>query len=105
LKMAFLSGVQEKDIFTEKAQKTLGLLLNIPDPHGTGGTTDTGNNSRDFFHAKNREAVLNVYDVSPATKEKLRTILKQTNVILRVINSSKEIHVCTLYIQPAQQQS
>jgi hypothetical protein len=40
LKMAFLSGVQEKDIFTEKAQKTLGLLLNIPDPHGTGGTTD-----------------------------------------------------------------
>jgi hypothetical protein len=42
LKMAFLSGVQEKDIFTEKAQKTLGLLLNIPDPHGTGGTTDTG---------------------------------------------------------------
>jgi hypothetical protein len=78
----------------DKAKATMGLLLDAPDPAGTGGTTDTANNGRLFFSPKNRQGVLNLFnDLTYDQREALQTILKDTNVVLRVINSTKEIKV------------
>jgi hypothetical protein len=75
----------------------LKLLLDAPDPHGNGGTTDDGNTARLFFHPKNREGVLDLFDVSPELRETLRKILQSLNTVLRVVNCSQEIKVyyCT----------
>jgi hypothetical protein len=93
-----LRGRDSDKLFAEavrqKAKQPLSkLLLDAPDPHGNGGTTDNGNNAREFFHPKNHEGVMDPFDVSSEQREALRNILKGLNTVLRVINSSQEMKV------------
>ena len=46
-----------------------------------------GNNGKEFFHPKNREHVLDLYKTTPEQRESLRILLRNLNVILRVLSA------------------
>ena len=46
-----------------------------------------GNNGKEFFHPKNREHVLDLYKATPEQREQLRILLRNLNVILRVLSA------------------
>ena len=65
-----------------------GVRWDIPDPAGKGGTTTTGNTSRNELHSSiNREIIL--VDISQQVKEPLSVYGQHVSVILRVRSSSK----------------
>ena len=55
--------------------------------------TDGANNGREFFSEKNREKVLDLFNVDDEDREKIRRILRDINVIGRIANCSRKIDV------------
>ena len=59
-----------------------------------GGTSDTGNNARKFFSAEKRDAVIALGKPrDEGEEENYRRLLQFDNVVYRVANSTRKIHV------------
>ena len=90
----YIEDTAKKNFIDKAKQGPLGLLLDSPTGGGsTSGSTDGANNGRAFFSEKNREKVLDLYEVNDEDREKIRRILRDINVIARVANSTKKIDV------------
>ena len=92
-KEAKLAQDTAKKVFSAQAKATMKLTLNMADIGGTSGNSDTGNNAREFFSAKNREKVLDLYDFHGNDRDSLRDLLQRWNVVLRVQSSIELIDV------------
>jgi hypothetical protein len=81
---------EAKNSFRKKARYgDLHMKLDQPDASGSGGNSDTAAAARQFFSAKKRLPVLNLFDGNAAEKEAIEKLLKMFSIILRVV-SSKE---------------
>ena len=59
---------QRKLLINEAAKEPISMLVDSPDPHGVGGTTDTANTGRAFFGPKREDFLNLVVKVSFNTK-------------------------------------
>ena len=76
----------------EAAHGPLHMRLDQPDSHGSGGNSDTGQMSRQFFCKEKRELFLLLVLGSEQEKDDLRKLHQMYCVILRIISSkSREI--------------
>ena len=55
--------------------------------------TDGANNARQFFSEKNREKVLDLFNVDDEDRAKIQRILRDINVIGRIANSTRKIDI------------
>ena len=70
----------------------LHMKLDQPDPYGNGGNSDTAGNARRFLSEKNRPHAVELFrPKDDAEREKIRRILEQLSVILRVVSSKEKV--------------
>jgi hypothetical protein len=93
LRTCFLPGKKKrideaKKVFQCEANKgPLNMRLDCPEPHGSGGSTDTAETARRFFKAENCQHVANLVKGTTEERDVLSTLHKNIGVVLRVVNS------------------
>ena len=79
-----------KNKFRQDAKELLHMKLDCPDPKGAGGSTDTAESGRRFFHENNVDGVVGLFTMATEReKTAIRALHKNFSVILRHV-SSKE---------------
>ena len=83
----------EHGLFIASAKEELKLLIDCPDPHGSGGTTNDGNTAR-LFLGKKRSGVIRIALLrSDQERSDADEILKNTFAIFRVVSSMRYVHM------------
>ena len=83
-----------KKVFQEGAERTMNLQIDQPGTRG--GNTNTGTVAKEFFSAKNRNKVMDLFHGSVEEKEGFRQLLQNFNVILRLLSSSVKVNTPAL---------
>ena len=85
---------QVKKVFQEAAERTMNLQIDQPGTRG--GNTNTGTVAKEFFSAKNRNKVVDLFHGSAEETEGFRQLLQNFNVILRLLSSSAKVNTHAL---------
>ena len=83
-----------KKVFQEAAERTMNLQIDQPGTRG--GNTNTGTVAKEFFSAKNRNKVVDLFHGSAEETEGFRQLLQNFNVILRLLSSSAKVNTQAL---------
>jgi hypothetical protein len=69
----------------------LHMKLDCPDPHGSGGSTDTAALARKFFEAESRPHFLALVQGNDEEKEGFQHLHKHMSIILRLVSCKQKI--------------